>query len=289
MDFTDITIVNVDGRAHEPRGALMAIEHSMRQLPGAKGLLLSPRRPDLLPDGMTHLPIAELGYFEYGLFMIFALHPFIKTPYALVVQDDGWVLDGRNWKAEYFEYDYIGAPVHLARVTRQAKREYVRDFGWAPHLEDPGARVEYVLNGGFSLRSQRFLRGPCELGLPYLVPPMDQIAGPPYRMYWQSNAQLEDVQLCLFMRDALEASGLRFAPLEIARSFSVEDMSPKLHRDFNFRSLLGHHGRMRKLAAQAPPTVEYQVAKEQADCVFGECVITELLRRLGYTIRYKQP
>ncbi|SAL48353.1 hypothetical protein AWB74_02212 [Caballeronia arvi] len=43
--------------------------------------------------------------------MLFALWRFIETEYALIVQDDGWILDIGNWSDEFLSYDYIGAPI----------------------------------------------------------------------------------------------------------------------------------------------------------------------------------
>jgi hypothetical protein len=56
----------------------------------------------------------------------------VKTSHALVVQYDGFVLDGSMWKPEFLEYDYIGAP-------------------W-PHQQ------LVVGNGGFSLRSKKLMQ-----------------------------------------------------------------------------------------------------------------------------------
>jgi hypothetical protein len=70
---------------------------------------------------------------DYSRFMLRSLGRFIETDFALCVQWDGYVLDPSAWRAEFLDYDYIGAP-------------------W-PHFHDA-----YVVgNGGFSMRSKRLL------------------------------------------------------------------------------------------------------------------------------------
>jgi hypothetical protein len=69
---------------------------------------------------------------DYSRFMIKDLAAHIETPFALVIQYDGYVLDGACWSAEFQEYDYVGAR-------------------W------PGQAPYDVGNGGFSLRSRRLL------------------------------------------------------------------------------------------------------------------------------------
>ena len=65
--------------------------------------------------------------------MLKELGAHIQTDYALVVQWDGFVIDGNAWADEFWNYDYIGAR-------------------W-PHVAGPYR----VGNGGFSLRSKKLL------------------------------------------------------------------------------------------------------------------------------------
>ena len=70
---------------------------------------------------------------DYSRFILKELPAHVATPYALVVQWDGYVVDPGAWDAEFLRYDYIGAK-------------------WAWHAD--GLTVG---NGGFSLRSRRLL------------------------------------------------------------------------------------------------------------------------------------
>lgn len=76
----------------------------------------------------------------YSQFILKQLVDHVETPHCLVVQWDGYVLDACRWRAEFLEYDYIGAR-------------------W-PQFDD-GYDVG---NGGFSLRSRRLMEACREPG-----------------------------------------------------------------------------------------------------------------------------
>ncbi len=287
MQFRDITIVNVDGRRGDLLHTQYALAHSARELPGARALLLSPERPTQLLDGITHVEIQPLGYLEYNLFVVYALHRFISTEFALIVQDDGWVLAGSAWQDSYTNYDYIGAPAHFARVTDHSGARYTQRFDWVDCLQQSSTRVEIVMNGGFSLRSRKLLQTPTQLGLPYILPPSSGLSGPPYQMAWELGSHLEDSQLCIAMRSSLESAGVRFAPLEVARQFAFEHLHPKLHAGLNLMQVFGHHSRLRKLTSLSPPTLSYQATIEELCAILGENHIGEVFRERGYRIQVR--
>jgi len=70
---------------------------------------------------------------DYSRFVLKELAQHVATPFALVIQWDGYVVDANAWLPEFLHYDYIGAK-------------------WAGHPD--GFTVG---NGGFSLRSRRLL------------------------------------------------------------------------------------------------------------------------------------
>ena len=124
--FTRITIVSVSGLP-DTSGAAHALTISLRNMPGARAVLCCPFAPPNLHPAIRHVPIAEMNYSEYSWFVMFALWRVIDTDYALIVQDDGWVLDGSNWRDEYFDYDYIGA---LSERARRYAGRYALDEGF---------------------------------------------------------------------------------------------------------------------------------------------------------------
>lgn len=81
---------------------------------------------------------------EYSRFILKNLHKFIQTSYVLIVQWDGFVLDGNQWNDDFLDYDYIGAP-------------------W--HWHTDGMNVG---NGGFSLRSKKLLETLSKSDFPFI-------------------------------------------------------------------------------------------------------------------------
>lgn len=71
-----------------------------------------------------------IGLADYSKFCIREMHKYVNTSHALVVQYDGYVLNGSAWSDEFLKYDYIGAPFNPSGI---------------------------VGNGGFSLRSKKLM------------------------------------------------------------------------------------------------------------------------------------
>lgn len=283
-----VTLVSVTGLP-DARGAALALRVSLDQLPGTQAVLCSPVAPPGLDPRIRHMPLAPMHYHEYSWFMLFALWRVIPTEFALVVQDDGWVLDGNLWQDDWLQYDFIGAPIHLAHVLAPDGERWLRGFEWTRDYGQPGYRVHVVQNGGFSLRSQRMMRALVER--PHLhvrVPPPDHVDTfpAPMRMRWSNDALLEDVQLTGVLRPELEAAGLRFAPLEVARWFSIEHAAPLLHEGLDALKLFGHHSKLRRLDSLDPPTVRCALGEDELDQVWGERDLLQMLERRGYRIEF---
>lgn len=71
---------------------------------------------------------------EYSSFIFKGLPQFIDSPFVLIIQWDGYVMDPAAWRPEFRECDYIGAKWHF--------------------FKDENC----VGNGGFSLRSRKLLQ-----------------------------------------------------------------------------------------------------------------------------------
>ncbi len=107
--------------------SINAINKSLRQCNfGAVRLLTNKYESSI---GTAHIPLI-LGLDGYSKFCIRDMHKYVNTSHALVVQYDGYVLNGENWRDEFLLYDYIGAPFLPSNI---------------------------VGNGGFSLRSKRLM------------------------------------------------------------------------------------------------------------------------------------
>ena len=257
----NITVCAVYGH-NDGSSALPAILRSMAELPGSKGLLISSEKPWGLPQGIEWAHTNPLNYRQYSLYMMYCLHQHINTEYVLTVQDDGWVLNGKNWKDDYLDYDYIGSPTHAGLL---GENMYIQ-FTWQ---EIPGAKV--VQNGGFSLRSKRFLRAAMRHGIMHTG-------------HFQEPFCNEDVQLTSMLKEQLEGVGMKFAPLDLAKHFGIEYLGPKWHDDVDFNRLLGHHAPNRKLVSYNHIKCSHPLHK--VSTYFRELEFLDWLQHIGYTLEY---
>ena len=258
MEHNNLTIVSVYGH-NDGSSAIFAIQKSMKELPGSRGLLLSIIKPDNLPESIEWKQIGNLDYLMYSTFIMHSLYAFIDTDYCLIVQDDSWVLNGANFKPEYYEYDYIGGVSHAAMVGNQLLLQGT----W--HDKFPRTLVQ---NGGFSLRSKRFLEAPNKLGITHT--PAQDIH------LWN-----EDVQLSCIKRHIFAEHGMKYASEKTIRDFSIENVIPTFHDDFDFGKLLGCHSTSRKLISDNHILVN-------PICVtsYREPDFLSFLQSIGYTIEY---
>ena len=154
--------------------SLRAVEKTLEQCDFAAVKLLTNRT-----DLKYAVKIPEIkGLDGYSKFCIKDMARYVETPFALIVQYDGYCLNGAAWTEEFEGWDYIGAPT------------------------DPSGKMQ---NGGYSWRSKRLL---------------DFMA----QSNW-ADVHPEDFQICLGHRAEIESSGMKFAPVEVARKFSMEGRS----------------------------------------------------------------
>ena len=99
----------------------------------------------------------------YSKFIVYELHKYISTKFALIIQYDGYVKNPEVWRDEFLEYSYIGAPWSLPSD----------DFSY----RDSFGNLVRVGNGGFSLRSKEFLELPTKLNMPW----------EPFHGYWNEE------------------------------------------------------------------------------------------------------
>lgn len=126
----DVTLCCID--TAQPLAALRALSLSLRQCDFARALFLTDQ--PVAADGITVRPIPRImSGLDYARLVMRDLARHIETDYVLLIQWDGWVLDGSRWEDGFRAVDYIGAP-------------------WDWHTD--GMTVG---NGGFSLRSRRLL------------------------------------------------------------------------------------------------------------------------------------
>lgn len=130
LNLSNITICAAD--CLQPNLALLALKKSMKECCFGEALLFSDLEisdPDISSNQIDKLCSKD----SYSKFILKDLNQHIKTPFALIIQWDGYVIDPSSWDNSFTDYDYIGAK-----------------WPWHKDGMDVG-------NGGFSLRSKRLL------------------------------------------------------------------------------------------------------------------------------------
>ncbi len=122
-----VTLVTVTTKDYGP--SIVSLQKSLEHITPSEVLYFSdiPYSEDLRIKHVQISPFRSVK--DYNRFMVKELSKHIRTEHVLVVQHDGYVIDGSAWTDDFLAYDYIGAP-------------------WA---YTDGRNVG---NGGFSMRSK---------------------------------------------------------------------------------------------------------------------------------------
>src|SRR6185369_4095699 len=148
----NVTIIIVDCVNYGE--AIMAITRTLEQITPHSVIFFTDQ--PLKADNFETIVIPRINSKEeYSKFIVKELWRYIITSHVLIIQNDGYVLDGSVWTDEFLEYDYIGAP-------------------W---FYKDGRNVG---NGGFSLRSKRLMQSDV-LSEPEAYHPEDEIICRLYR------------------------------------------------------------------------------------------------------------
>lgn len=109
-NLRDITICAAD--CLTPELALIAIEKSMMQCDFKRAILFTDKSISHKKD-IELINIKKLNsQNDYSRFILKELHKYIKTKFILIVQWDGYVLNGKKWDNRFYNYDLIGAKWH---------------------------------------------------------------------------------------------------------------------------------------------------------------------------------
>lgn len=139
---------------------------------------------------------------EWNRKIIYELHHYVETDFAMLIHADGYVVDPSAWQDQFLAYDYIGAPWPLPG------RDFPDD---GISYRTPAGETIRVGNS-VSIRSNKLLRAPTELKLEWKS------------YYGNTN---EDGALCVHWRDRLKEEGIKYAPLDVAKFFSKEHEIPE--------------------------------------------------------------
>ncbi len=209
--LNNITLVSVTSVSVDR--TIRALKHSSKDLKFNEVLLLTDK--DVSATGVRVVKIEGMNYIDYSRFIVYELHKYINTEFALIIQNDGFIVNPSKWNDEFLKYDYIGAPFPIPQPNDNIS--YRNPFG----------ELIRVGNGGFSLRSKKLLELPSTLQLEWKA----------YFGYYN-----EDGFFAVHNRHILEANGCVFAPVEIAAMFSHENQTPETVGITPF----GFHGKQSK-------------------------------------------
>lgn len=197
---------------------LSALVYSNRYLNFERVIFLTHAKKESfyrVPDYIDIVEIPELkSKDDYSKFLLYDFKNYIDTEHCLTVQYDGFVLHPDKWNSDWLQYDFIGAPWPGFYINREKPQEVVR-----------------VGNGGFSLRSKKFISLFSKLNLPLHHDNLVGIA--------------EDHQQCCMYHETYINNGIKFAPLEVAKEFAHENhtLTPECTREirpFGFHLCRGY-------------------------------------------------
>ena len=99
----NVTMVIVDTVNHGK--AIHAIQKSLEQITPHSTLFFTSH--DLELPYCQCIPVEIKSKQDYSRFMVKELWKYIATSHVLVIQADGYVLDGNAWDDGFLQYDYI--------------------------------------------------------------------------------------------------------------------------------------------------------------------------------------
>jgi len=125
---------------------------------------------------------------------------YMTDDFCLNFQHDSTVIDSDRWDNDFLNYDYIGAPwpMHIIQSSDMVA-------GRIPTEQIP----TQVGNGGFSLRSRKFVEESVDLPV---------------------HHKNEDLNICIFNHKHLVDKGIKFPNIDLAYKFSKER---PLHQGFD--------------------------------------------------------
>ena len=212
IELPNVTLISID-TTDDLSGTLNAVYTSMKGINFGNVKIITTKEQIKNNSSLTNEnfifeeSIVDIkNYKDYNHYVIYNLHNHVNTSHCLLVQPDGFVLFPEKWDNSWLEYDYIGAPW-----------AYVEDA-----YIDPFGNHHRVGNGGFSLRSRKFLEVPTKVEVPWETNNSN--------FYWMPEGVVnyhEDGNVCVHNRHIFIEQGCEYAPVEVAVRFSQETRVPE--------------------------------------------------------------
>ncbi len=165
----------MDGK--DGQRAVHALQQTVRNLKFRRVIFMAPNFPVELRSIVDEFHLFVSDYENWNRFMVKELVNYIPDGHVLFIHHDGYVLNAKAWRNSFLDYDYIGAP-------------------W---WYETGINVG---NGGFSLRSRKYIETSARFSFPKYAP--------------------EDHVLIRVNGQAMQDQGVIFAPEIVASKFALE-------------------------------------------------------------------
>jgi hypothetical protein len=178
---------------------IKALEYSCKGINFGKVKLASDIIPENLPNFINHeLTPKSSNIDEWNYNIIYNLPKHVDTDFAILIHDNGFIVNPESWRNEFLEYDYVGAPWPLPNDNfsyRDIEGNIIRQ------------------GNSVSIRSKKLLDIPNKLNLEWK----------PFHGFTN-----EDGFICVNYRHEYIKEGCKFADIEIAKYFSHESMIPEI-------------------------------------------------------------
>jgi len=199
VNLGNVTLVSMTSVDIE--NTIEALKYSCKDVNFGCVKLITHENPKNLPSFIKYEYIDKMNRDEWSYNSLFRLHEYIDTDFMVLIQPDGFVVNGHSWKDEFYEYDYIGAPWGFKNLFERGTNN-TKDW-----LIDREGKIIRVGNG-ISLRSKKLLEIPSKYNMPWVA---------------RDGNYNEDTQICIWNRDLFLDHGIKFAEYDVAKYFSQEE------------------------------------------------------------------
>jgi hypothetical protein len=196
LDLSNVTLIAMTS-VKIPQ-TIKALQYSSKGIKFGAIKIISDIEPDNIPDDIIHEYTEKMSNIDdWNYSIIYKLGKHIETEFAILIHDDGFIINPKSWRSEFLEYDYIGAPWPLP----------MDNFSY----RDINGEIIRVGNS-VSLRSKKLIDLPVTLNLEWK----------PFHGYYN-----EDGFICVNYRHIYKEHGMKFADIDVAKYFSHETQLPE--------------------------------------------------------------
>lgn len=190
LKLPNIAIISIN--CIDPVESVKAIRYSCKDIEFKDRFLFTDDKQE--HEGIKRIEIPKLTSIDaYSDFCLRVADYKIDADYLLFVQPDGFVLNADKWDPYWLKFGFVGAPWpnRISWIEKQKAKDYM------------GPWANLVGNGGFSLRSRKFI----ELS----------------SRFANCEGYNEDNFLCLVKNHFMVDNGIWFPTTHTASNFSMEN------------------------------------------------------------------